>query len=272
MLGGLCPTGHVEHDDAGDPDLESCGRSTEGYAATSKPPVAGPLRACAGTGNQDLSDRSQELELPGVHQSTHSDQGGHMAGSAMGSQSRAVRLGGLTGHAQAADAETADSIARSCKREGPDPQLPQPQAVDRQDGERGALESASDATQSRSMVDPTWTSPQFGLEACRSPLETLQPEAIRTHGRVEGDAEMMLQLFQSMPKPGICGLMQHVKLLNDANHCYSNASMLSCLWAMLSRRSFTLGDLGSLSTPLSQILKTRIQSLQCVARIYAYSL
>ena len=174
MLGGLCPTGHVEHDNAGDPDLEGCGRSTEGYAATSKPPVAGPLRASAGTGNQDLSDRSQELELTGVHQSTHSDQGGHMAGSAMGSQCQAIRLGGLTGHAHAADAEAADSIAKSLKREGPDPQLPQPQAVDGQEGERGALESASDAAQPRSMVDPTWTSPQLGLEACRSPFETLR--------------------------------------------------------------------------------------------------
>ena len=164
MLGGLCPTGHVEHDDAGDPDLEGCGRSKEGDVATSKPPVAGPLRASAGTGNQDLSDRSQELGIPGVHQSTHSDQGGHLAGSAMGSQSQAVRLGDLTGHAHAANAEAADSTARSRKREGPDPQLPQPQAVDGQDGERGALESASDAAQSRSMVDPTWTSPQFDLQ------------------------------------------------------------------------------------------------------------
>ena len=75
----------------------------------------------------------------------------------------------------------------------------------------------------------------------------------------------MLQLFQSMPKAEICGLMQHVKLLNDDNHCYSNASLLSCLWAMLSRRSFTLGDLGRISMPLSQILHTRIQSLQSVA-------
>ena len=135
MLGGLCPS----------PDLEGCGRSNEGYVATSKPPVAGPMRASASTGNQVLSDRPQELGVPGVHQSTHSDQGGRLAGSAMGSQSQAVRLGDFTGHAHAADAEAADSIARSCKREGPDPQLPQPQAVDGQDGERGGLESASDA-------------------------------------------------------------------------------------------------------------------------------
>ena len=132
-----------------------------------QPPVAGPMRASASTGNQDLSDRPQELGVPGMHQSTHSDQGGHLAGSAMGSQSQAVRLGDLTGHTHAADAEAADSIARSCKGEGPDPQLPQPQAVDGQDGERGALESASDAAQSRSMVDPTWTSPFFVASAFR---------------------------------------------------------------------------------------------------------
>ena len=265
MLGGLCPTGHVEHDDAGDPDLEGCGRSTEGYAATSKPPVAGPLRASADASHQDLSDRSQEPELSGVHQSTHFDQRRHLAGSAMGQQGQAVRLGAFTSNPDAADVETADSAERSCKREGPDPQLPQPQAVDGQDGERGALESSSDTAQSRSLVDPSWTSPQLGLETCWSTSETLQPEAIGTHGGVEGDAEMMLHLFQSMPKAEICGLMQHVKLLNDDNHCYSNASLLSCLWAMLSRRSFTLGDLGRLSMPLSQILYTRIQSLQSVA-------
>ena len=265
LLGGLRPAGHVEHDAAGDPDLEGCGRSTTGYHAASKPPVAGAMRAPAGTGHQDLSDRSQEPGLCGVHQSTHFDQGRHLAGSSMGQQGQAVRLGIFTSHADAADAEAVDSIERSSKREGSDSQLPQPQAVDGQDGERGALENPGDAAQSRSLVDPSWTSPQLGLETCWSPFETLQPEAISTHGRVEGDAEMMLQLFQSMPRAEICGLMQHVKLLNDDNHCYSNATLLSCLWAMLSRRSFTLGDLGSLSMPLSRILHTRIQSLRSVA-------
>ena len=265
MLGGLRPAGHVEHDAAGDPDLEGCGRSTEGDHATSKSPVAGTMRALADTGHQDLSDRSPKPRLFGVHQSTHSDQRRHLAGSTMGPQGQAVRLGAFANNTDAADVETADSTERSGKRKGSDPQLPQSQAVDGSVGERGALETPSDAAQSRCLVDPSWTSPQLGLETCRSPSETLQPEAISTHGRVESNAEMMLQLFQSMPKAEICGLMQHVKLLNDDNHCYSNASLLSCLWAMLSRRSFTLGDLGRISMPLSQILHTRIQSLQSVA-------
>ena len=118
---------------------------------------------------------------------------------------------------------------------------------------------------SRCLVHPTWTSPQFGLETCRPSLEEIQSQAISAHGRVEGDAELMLQLFGTMPTPEICGLMQHVSLLNDENHCYSNASMLSFLWAMLSRRSFTLGDLGTFDKPLSAILQTRTHSLQPIA-------
>ena len=125
MLGGLRPAGHIKHDAAGDPDMEDCSRSTEGYNATLKPPVAGTMRA-ADTDHQDLLDRSPELGLFGARQDTHFNHGRHLAGSTMEQQDQAVRLGTFTSNTDAADVKTADSAKRSGKREGPDSQLPQP--------------------------------------------------------------------------------------------------------------------------------------------------
>ena len=81
MPGGLCPDGHLGHDVARDQVLEGSSRPEEGNASLERPPLAGPLRASAGTGHQNFPDRPQHTSLHRVRQSPSFHQGGRMAGS-----------------------------------------------------------------------------------------------------------------------------------------------------------------------------------------------